>query len=104
MNLQELFIALVDKICKEEEEEEGAEKKDKPDWSWALNCVVFEVDKDDWDYIRTPKTIEKPEFLDDPKIGKVDKFLKSLEHYVQMDTSKLMYHFCQLEDKTLAGM
>jgi len=93
----------------DDEEDEDGKKKEKPDWKWVLQCVVFIVSKGDFDDIKNAGAKDsqwpiKQEWRANTTLSDVDFFMQQLEVWGGIDTSKLLYHFTQLEEITLESM
>jgi hypothetical protein len=113
INIKEFFGKMIEKVKKSVEEGEDEEKKekgeDKKDWSDILRCIVFIVSKEDYDDVKNScapgaEPLVKKEDRVDETLGELEFFFQSMEKWGGVDTTKLLWHLLQLDDKTVKNV
>lgn len=106
LNIKELFAKIVAKVKGEDNDDED-EDKEKKDWTDILRCIVFIVSKEDFEDIRSsclpgaPPMIEESMRINGKDMTEIEYFFACMEKWGGIDISRLWYHLCQLEDKTV---
>lgn len=78
-------------------QDEDDEKK-KQKWKWCLGCIVLVVSQEDFEFVKQPKSVDVPAFYSDATLTPVQQFLRELEEFGGVDTSKIMPFLVELED------
>jgi hypothetical protein len=109
LNIKELFGKIVAKVKGSEDDEEKEDEK-KKDWTDILRCIVFIVSKEDFEDVKSScqpdakPLIEESMRINGKDMTEIEYFFACMEKWGGIDISRLWYHLCQLEDKSVSNI
>lgn len=72
VKVQDLFKQMVKKATGEDVEEEGEDAEEKKkQWKWCLSCIILVISKQDFNFVKEPKSVEMPDFYSDESLTPV---------------------------------
>jgi hypothetical protein len=110
LNIKELFGKIVAKVKGKEEKDEDEKDDKKKDWTDILRCIVFIVSKEDFEDVKASCSPDAKPLIDESMringkdMTEIEYFFACMEKWGGIDVSRLWWHLCQLEDKSVSNI